>query len=88
MKTLMALKLVAFGGLIVAAGYLLRGHDLLTGVALSLLLILVAAKIAFAIVARRRGLPPSGDDHGSSDRPVSRPPGGRPPATSAAEVRP
>src|SRR5262245_21044536 len=82
MKALMASKLVMFAALILAAAWLLRGHDLLTGVALSLLFIFVTAKIAFAIIARRCGWPPTGDDPGSSDKPVSRPPGGRPPAIS------
>ena len=86
MKTRMALKLTVLGVSIVAASYWLRGHDILTGLALSLLFLLVVFKVAFALVARRRGGWPSnsgGTD--SADRPEPRPPGGRPPALSAAE---
>jgi hypothetical protein len=57
---------------------------------LLILSLVVAIKVAFAIIARREsGLPPG--DHGGGrppDAPVPRPPRGRPPALSAAaEVR-
>ncbi len=86
MKTKMAIKLTVLGVLIVAASYWLRGHDFLTGIALSLLFVLVAFKLAFAVIARRRGVgPPGGGGADSAGRPESRPPGGRPPVLSAAE---
>jgi len=40
----MAIKLALLAVLILAIGYWLRGHDLLTGVALSLLLLIVVAQ--------------------------------------------
>jgi len=86
----MIIKLVVMGGLIVAVGRLLHGHDILTGIALVLLFLWAVAKVIAAIVVRRRGEPPSGGDGGSwpAGEPVPRPPGGRPPALSAAaEVR-
>jgi len=86
MKLQMIIKLVVLGGLMVAVGRLLHGHDVLTGIALVLLFLWVVAKVISAIVVRRRGEPPSGGDGGSwpSGEPVPRPPGGRPPALSAA----
>jgi hypothetical protein len=85
MKTRMAVKITALGVLIVAASYWLRGHEILTGLALSLLFLLVVFKMAFAVMARRHGgwNPDGGAD--SADRPESRPPGGRPPVLSATE---
>ena len=41
--------------MIVAAGRWLRGHDILTGLALSVLFLMAVFKIAFALVARHRG---------------------------------
>ena len=90
MKLQMIIKLVVLGGLIVAVGRLLHGHDILTGIALVLLFLWAVAKVIAAIVVRRKGEPPSGGGGGSwpSGAPVPRPPGGRPPALSAAaEVR-
>ena len=86
MKARMAIKLIVVGGMIVAIGYFLRGHDLVTAVALSLLLVVVVAKVVAALVLRRRGgLPPmSGGGPDLGGRPVRRPPGGRPPELSAA----
>ena len=73
----------------VAAACLLRGHDVLTGVGLVLLFLMVVFKTAFALIARRRGgRPPRNGGADSADRPVSRPPGGRPPVLSAAEEVP
>jgi hypothetical protein len=85
MNRLMILKLLLLGSLITIVGALLKGHDLLTGVALSLLLVLVALKITFAILARRRGSSPNDEDSGMAGKPVPRPPGRRPPALSVAE---
>ena len=86
MKSRMIIKLVVLGGLIVAVGRLLHGHDILTGIALVLLFLWEVAKVIAAIVVRRRGEPPS--DGGGGGWPagerVPRPPGGRPPALSAA----
>src|SRR5205807_6623411 len=78
MKTKMAIKLVLLAVLIVAIAYWLRGHDILTGVALSLLLLVAVAKVVAAIIVHRRGGGPrSGGGAESSGRPVPRPPGGR-----------
>ncbi len=86
MKIKMALKLTVLGFLIVGLGLLLRGHDILTGLALSVLLLAVICKIAFALIMRRRGGSPPGRGGGdSARRPTPRPPGRRPPALSAAE---
>jgi hypothetical protein len=80
------IKLTAVGAAIIAAGYLLHGHDLLTAVALSSLFLLVAFKLTFALIARRHGgFPPGNGGGDSADRPEPRPPGGRPPSFSAAE---
>ena len=87
MTTKTAIKLIVLGSLIVAATYWLRGHDVLTGLALSLLFLVVVFKMAFALIARRRGSrPPSGGGADSAGRPESRPPGSRPPVLSAAEA--
>ena len=90
MKPKTVIKLVVMGGLIVAVGRLLQGHDVLTGIALVLLFLWTVAKVIAAIVVRRRGGPPGSGGGGSwpAGSPVPRPPGGRPPALSAAaEVR-
>jgi len=86
MRPQMIIKLVVMGGLIVAVGQLLRGHDVLTGIALVLLFLWAVAKVIAAIVVRRRCEPPSGGGGGGwpAGEPVPRPPGGRPPALSAA----
>ena len=85
MKLRAVIKFIVLGAVIVAIGGLLRGHDVLTGLALSLLFLVVAFKMGFALTARRRcGFPPTGGGD-SADRPESRPPGGRPPVLSAAE---
>ena len=86
MKTKMVLKQAVVGAMLVAAGCLLRGHEILTGLALSLLFLVVAAKMAFALVARHHGgWPPASGGADSAGRPEARPPGVRPPALSAAE---
>jgi hypothetical protein len=87
MKTRMELKLTVVGAVIVAAGSWLRGHDILTAFALSLLFLAVIFKMAFALVARRNGgWPPSSGGADSAGRPELRPPGVRPPVLSAAEA--
>ena len=89
MKTKMAIKLTVFGGLIVTIGYWLRGHDILTGLALLLLFGIVVAKVVSALMVRRGGgPPPGGGGSESADRPVPRPAGDGPPRlAAAAEVR-
>ena len=89
MKIKMAIKLTVFGGLIVAIGYWLRGHDILTGLALLLLFGIVVAKVVAALIVRRGGGPPPGDGGSeSAGRPVPRPTGDGPAVLSAAaEVR-
>ena len=88
MKLQMIIKLVVMGGLVVAVGRLLHGHDILTGIALVVLFLWAVAKVIAAMVVRRRGEPPSGGGGGGGSwpagEPVPRPPGGRPPALSAA----
>jgi len=86
MKIQVAAKLVLLGSFIVAVGCWLRGHDILTGVALLLLFVVVLAKVVFAIISRPGSdLPPSGGGgRRPPDAPVPRPPWGRPPALSAA----
>lgn len=87
----MAIKLTVAGISLVAVAYCLRGHDILTGIALLVLFLVAVVKVVFAIIARRdNGFPP-GDGGGQRppDAPVPRPPAGRPPALSAAaQVRP
>jgi hypothetical protein len=86
MKIRMAIKLTVLALIIIAAGYLLHGHDLLTAVALSSLLLLVAFKTTFALIARHHGgFPPGNGGGDSADRPEPRPPGGSPSSFSAAE---
>jgi hypothetical protein len=90
MKTRMIIKLTAVGALIVAVAYGLRGHDVLTGIALVLLFLVVVAKVISAILFHRRSEPPPGDGGGRRppDAPVPRLPGGRPPELSAvAEMK-
>ena len=87
MKKRMALKLTVVGAVIVAVSCLLRGHDILTGLALSLLFLAVIFKMAFALVVRRNGgWPPGSGGADSAGRPELRPTGGRPPVLSAAEA--
>ena len=73
------LKLIVSGASIVLIGYLLRGHDILTGIALVLLLLTVILKVVFALRSRGGGPPPSGGGSDPSGRPVVRPFGGGPP---------
>ena len=87
MQKRMALKLTVVGAVIVAAGSYLRGHDILTAFALSILFLAVIFKMAFALVARRKGgWPPINGGAASAGRPELRPIGGRPPVLSAAEA--
>jgi hypothetical protein len=88
MKILEALKLLCLGVVITVLGVCLRGHDILTGVALSVLALLVMLKILFALRARRGGGSwPGGGGGDLGGKPVPRPPGSRPPAL-AAEAEP
>ena len=86
----MAIKLLAPGGLLLTVAHWLRGHDILTGIALSVLFIALLAKLLFALVLPRHGggLPPSGDFPDTGNEPVMRPPGGAPPRLSAAKEVP
>ncbi len=85
MKTKFTAKLLLVGTFIVLVGYGLRGHDILTGIVLSLLFLMVMAKVIFAIMARRRGgFPPGSLGPGPTGKPVPRIPVGGPPALSAA----
>ena len=88
MKLIQALKLLCLGTIITVIGICLRGHDLLTGVALWALALLVVLKIFFALRTRRGGgFPPGGGGGDLGGKPVPRPPGGRPPALAAeAEI--
>ena len=88
MKTKLTVKLIILGVLIILAGNWLRGHDVLTAVVLLLLLLFVVAKVVFAVMSHRRGLPPTNGGQDSLGRPVSRPPGGAPPVLSAAQGKP
>jgi hypothetical protein len=54
MNAKLFLKLIAAGGAIVAASVLLRGHDILTAIILSLALLLVLTKVIFAVVLHRK----------------------------------
>lgn len=88
MNTKIAIKIAVVGAFIVAAAYWLRGHDILTGLALLLLLLVAVAKMVGAIISRRGGSSPDGGDSGSADRPVPKLPGGHPPTlVEANEVR-
>jgi hypothetical protein len=83
MNVKIAVKLVLLGALIVAGLCWLRGHDILTGVALVLPLLFVVANVVIAIISRRGG---SSSQSGGSRPPISpspvkrppRPPGGPP----------
>ena len=89
MNARMIIKQAALAGLIVLVGLWLRGHDVLTAVALLVLVAVVAIKVAYAIRFRRRTDPPSGLGSGDwpAGSPVPRPPSGRPPELSAvAEI--
>lgn len=55
MNAKLALKLLLNGAVITIVFYCLRGHDVLTGIALSLLLLLTVAKLIFAVVLHSRG---------------------------------
>jgi hypothetical protein len=87
MNTKVAIKLTVVGAAIVAAGYFLRGHDILTAIAFLLLLLLVTFKVSAALILHRRrgGFPPGNDGGHSSKRPAPWPPAGSPPSLSAAE---
>jgi hypothetical protein len=87
MKMRQLLKSILLGASIVGIGYLLRGHDILTGIALGLLALTVLSKLVFAFRFNRAGLPPGGEDSAASGRLVPRPPGGGPRRISAAADR-
>jgi hypothetical protein len=95
MKTRITLKVTLLIASAVTAGYwagylhgssAMRAHEIFIGLALLLPFLLVVVKAVCAIVLRPGSLPPSSDGGrgGPPDAPVPRPPGGRPPALSAA----
>ena len=87
MKMIEAAKLFCLGVLITVVGICLRGHDLLTGISLSLLALLVTLKLVFAFRARGGGGSPPSDEGDMGGRTAPRPPAGRPPALAAeAEI--
>jgi hypothetical protein len=55
MNAKMAAKLILTGSFIVAVGYWLRGHDILTAIALLALFVIAVGKVLFAIISRRGG---------------------------------
>jgi hypothetical protein len=69
MNAKMAAKLVLMGSLIVAIGYWLRGHDILTAIALLGLFLITVVKVIFAIISRR-----GGPSHGGGGSPPPGPP--------------
>jgi hypothetical protein len=89
MKIREAFKLLCLGVVITSIGILLRGHDILTGLALGILALLVTLKLAFAFRARRGGgFASSGTGGDLGGCPVPRPPTGRPPSLAAeAELK-
>ena len=88
MNAKIVIKLALVGAFMVAVAYWLRGHDILTGLALLLLFLVVVAKVVGAIISRCGGSSPSGGRSGSADRPMPKPPGGHPPTlVEASEVR-
>lgn len=60
MKARMLIKLTLLGFLIVMTFHWLRGHDVLTGIALTTLFLLVSAKLIFAFIHRRGSGPGDG----------------------------
>jgi len=84
MNVKIATKIILTGVLIVAVAYWLRGHDLLTGLAVLVLFLIVIAKVVCAIVSRRGGSSSGSGGPGSAGRPVPRRPVGRPPALKEA----
>jgi hypothetical protein len=84
MKLQTFIKLVVLGALIVVIFQLLRGHDVLTGIALVLLFLVALTKLIFAVIHRRRRGPSSGGGGWAAGTREPRPPGGRPPVLSAA----
>ena len=84
----MAIKLTFLGVLIVAVGHWLRGHDILTAVAMLLPILLVLTKVVAAMISRRDRGPAQGNGGEPPGARVPHPPGLRPPTLSAvAEVR-
>lgn len=65
-KTL--LKLLTVGALIVLAAFLLRGHDIITAIALSIAFLLIVSKITAALVFHRNRQ--GGGNGGSSPPPA------------------
>jgi len=89
MKTRFAAKLLLVGTFIVVLGYGLRGHDILTAIFVTALFLTTAAKIAFALFARRsRRLPPGRGGVGGAGGTVPRSPVGRPPSLAASAEKP
>ncbi|MDB6026533.1 MAG: hypothetical protein JWM68_2756 [Verrucomicrobiales bacterium] len=86
----MVVKLTLLGTLIVSVFSCLRGHDMLTGLALLLLFLFAVVAVLSTIISRRGGSSASGGGSGSSGLPMPMPklPGGWPPTLAAAiEVR-
>jgi hypothetical protein len=75
-------KLIVAGGAILAAGVLLRGHDILIAIILSLALLLVLTKVIFAVVLHRksghRGFGGAAPPLAPALVPAPRPPGAPP----------
>jgi len=82
MNAKMLIKLTVTGGIIVLAGTRLRGQDVLTAIALTLLFLFVATKVVSAVFVNRKKSRPCGG--GSSPPlapamvPAPRPPGAPP----------
>jgi len=85
MNAKMVIKLTLLGALIVTVFSCLRGHDILTGLALLLLFLIAVATVVSAIISHRGGSSSCGGSSGSAGRPVPRPPGGKPPALMEAK---
>jgi hypothetical protein len=88
MKTRMLIKLILTGTAIVLAGHWLKGHDLLTDIALTALFLLVSAKLIFAFIHRRgfgSGDGPAYPPYAPIPVPPARP---KPPELSATSRRP
>jgi hypothetical protein len=61
MKTKMVLKIILMGCVILGVFRLLRGHDLLTGLAVISLFVWAVASLVLALISRRKGNSGSGN---------------------------